>query len=63
LGLALGFGLSYLFFVQSFSLQSPKLDAVALQQLNEITLRLDGGALLDNEQGHEAVGSDEDNGQ
>ena len=56
----LGIGLSHLFFVQGFAFDGPELSAIRLQHLNEIALGLDGAALLDDEQGHEAVGGDED---
>jgi hypothetical protein len=61
LGLALDFG--HLLFVQGLSLRGPEFGAVTEQDLNQIALRLDGVALLDDEQGHQAVGSQKDDGE
>jgi len=61
LGLELGLG--HLLLVQSLGFHGPELRAVALQDLNEIALRLNGRALLDDEQGHQSVGSNENYGE
>lgn len=45
---------------EDFSLHGPKFTAIAEQNLNEIVLLLNGGVLLDDKQGHESVGSQED---
>lgn len=43
-----------------FAFHRPQLHAVALQNLNEIVLLLDGCSLLDDEHGHQGIGRDED---
>jgi hypothetical protein len=63
LRLALGFGLRDLPIVQGLAFQGPKLRAIALQHLNQIALRLDGSALLDDQQRHQDVGSYENYGE
>ena len=46
-----------------FTSQAPELAAFGHENLNQIALRLDGRALLDDEHGHQSVGDDEQNGE
>jgi hypothetical protein len=48
---------------ERFASKGPQFPAFWHEDLDEVALRLDGRALFDNQQGHQALGKDEQHGQ